>query len=391
VSGVAGLIITAGIAAVAYVHVGYPALVWLIGRWRRHTVRDAPITPTVAFIISAHDEASIIGPKILNTFSLDYPPERLQVIVACDGSTDSTAARARDAAGGRALVLDEPERRGKGSAMNRAVEHTTADLVVFSDANAMYQRGALRALVSALADPDVGMASGLKTVTRDPDGVSAGETVYWSFEAFLRQAETATGSTVAVVGEILAMRRSLYAPIPASVISDDVYLCMRVLRTDFRVVFVPNAISVEGASASVMDEIVRRRRITASRFQLLSSPGLWPWHRPFVLFELVSHKFMRLAVPWFLIVILVASVVGILRGAGPVLWTVTLLQLVGYTLAGLGTAGWAPPPFKRPAKVAAFVLAGHAASLAGLWDCLTRRATPIWERANRQTTGETLR
>src|SRR5690606_23893730 len=135
---------------------------------------------------------------------------------------------------------------------------------------------ALRYLVQPLADPEVGLVSGSKTVVRDPHVVGDGEGAYWRYEAFVRRAETQTGSTVAVVGEILAIRRNLYTDIPLDVVLDDAYLCLAVLRAGHRVVYAERAVSVEAPSASRRDELERRRRIGAGRFQLLCRPALWP-------------------------------------------------------------------------------------------------------------------
>jgi biofilm PGA synthesis N-glycosyltransferase PgaC len=194
---------------------------------------------------------------------------------------------------------------------------------------------------------------------------------------------------VAVVGEMLAIRRELYVPIPRRIISDDVYLCMQVLRAGRRVVFVADAVCVEGASASPSDEVARRRRITASRFQLLCSPSQWPWRRPGVLFALVSHKFLRLAVPWLLAAALLASLALVLGPDTPAwAWVLLLAQVAAYSLAAVGAAGAAPGRLARPARIAAFFVAGHAASVSGAIAYLTGRASPAWQRVRRRPTGQ---
>jgi biofilm PGA synthesis N-glycosyltransferase PgaC len=175
----AATILVLSLGLVAYVHVGYPALVWAAGRVRRRSISTSPDTPPLAVVIAAYNEAEEIGAKVRNTLALDYPADRLHLVIVCDGSTDDTAARARQAAGARATVLHAAERLGKGAAMNRGVDATDAPIIVFSDANALYQPHALRALASAMADPGVGLASGRKTVASHADVVSDGESLYW--------------------------------------------------------------------------------------------------------------------------------------------------------------------------------------------------------------------
>ena len=375
----------ASFGLIAYMHAGYPALIWVLGRLRRRPVHTAPITPPVVLIIAAYNEADVIGAKVTNSLALDYPPTLLRIVVVCDGSTDDTARVARESGGHRVTVLEGRERLGKGAALNRGVNATDQPIVVFSDANAMYSPNALRALVATFNDPAVGLASGFKTVTRDPHVVGDGEGAYWSFESFLRRAETATGSTVAVVGEMLAIRRECFTPIPPRVISDDAYSCMSVLRAGRRVVFVPEAVSVEHSSATHAAEVVRRRRLAVSRFELLFSPSQWPWRHPLVLVELVSHKFLRLLSPWLLAGGLVSTVILAARpDASRLLSAVVAAQLAGYTLAAFGIWDAAPGFLRRASRVAAYIVTGHLAIAAGMIVYLTGRSPRFLERVDRR-------
>lgn len=375
----------ASFGLLAYAHAGYPLLIWILGKMRPVPVGAGPITPRVALIIAAYNEADVIAAKVANSLALDYPPDLLRIVIVCDGSTDDTASAARESGGRRVTVLDSVERLGKGAALNRAVDATDEPILVFSDANAMYRANALRTIVAAFNNPAVGLASGLKMVTRDAHVVGDGEGAYWSYESFLRTAETAAGSTVAVVGEMLAIRRECFARIPTHVIADDAYLSMSVLRAGHRVVFVPGAISVERSSATHVAEILRRRRVVVSRFELLFSPRRWPWRRPLVLFELFSHKFVRLLSPWLLLGGLVSTLVLAWRpDASPATWAVVAAQIVGYGLAVLGAWDVATGPLQRLARVAAYVVAGHFAIAAGAILYLTGRAPRFLERVPRR-------
>jgi cellulose synthase/poly-beta-1,6-N-acetylglucosamine synthase-like glycosyltransferase len=378
-------VLAVSLGLLAYVHVGYPLLVWTLGRLWPRPIRAADITPPIAFIVAAYNESGVIAAKIDNTLALDYPPDRLRVVVICDGSTDDTAEIARRAGGGRITVLQAEGRRGKGAAMNRAADMTDEPILVFSDANAMYRADAVRWLVRPFNDDEVGLSSGHKTVTRGPHIVGEGEGAYWSYESWLRRAETAVGSTVGVVGEIMAIRRTCFSHIPPHVINDDTHLCMGVLRAGQRVVFVPEAISLEGSAATQADEMVRRTRFAASRVALLLTPREWPWKRPFTLFQLVSHKFLRLFAPWCLLLTALATVAALRSPtASPILWAVLGGQVVLYGLAAIGAAGRRAGPLRRPARLAAFVIAGHIASAVGVLAYLSGRASPLWERVARR-------
>jgi poly-beta-1,6-N-acetyl-D-glucosamine synthase len=375
----------ASFGLMAYAHAGYPLLIWSLGRLWPRPLGAGPITPRVALIIAAYNEAAVIAAKVANSLALDYPPDLLRIVVVCDGSTDDTASTACAAGGSRVTVLHGRERSGKGAALNRGVDATDEPILVFSDANAMYRSNALRSLVAAFNNPAVGLASGFKMVTRESHVVGDGEGAYWSYESLLRRAETATGSTVAVVGEMLAIRRECFARIPAHVISDDVYLCMSVLRAAYRVVFVPEAVSVERSSATHAAEIVRRRRLAVCRFELLFSPRRWPWRQPFVLFELFSHKFLRLLAPWLLLGGFVSTLVLAWRpGAPAVTWAIVAAQAGFYTLATVGACDMATGFLRRPARVAAYVVAGHVAIAVGAILYLTGNAPRFLERVARR-------
>jgi len=304
------------------------------------------------------------------------------VIVVCDGSSDATAAIAQQAGGGRVSVLHDPLRRGKAAALNRGAAVASADILVFSDANAMYARGALRALVRAFDDPEVALASGHKTVRRDGGPVGAGESAYWSYESRLRRDETRVGSTVAVVGEILAIRSELFEAFPDRVVCDDVYLCMRMLAMRRRVVFVPEAVSVESASATLADEFARRRKIASARWQLLFHPQWWPWRNSLAMFELVSHKLLRLPVPFLLAAAFLLALAAVLRGGGPLIAACLAAQAFAYLVAIVGLLGRAASRLPG-ASAAAYFVVGNLANAVGLLDFARGRVTPLWNRVRR--------
>jgi biofilm PGA synthesis N-glycosyltransferase PgaC len=308
--------------AIAYTYAGYPlALAALAERRRRRAVAPESHTPerrgadgpSATILIAAHDEAEAIGEKLRNTLSLDAPAGRVEVIVVEDGSTDGTADIVRSW-GDSVRLVSRSGRRGKSAALNAGVALATGDVVVFSDANNLYERSALVHLLAPFTDPRVGAVTGAKHIAGGPGGLSGGESLYWRYEAAIRRHESTLGCCTGVNGEILAMRRELVEPIPDDVINDDFWLAMRVARRGYDVVYEPLARSWEPTSASAGDEIQRRSRIVAGRYQALSRcRHLLTWRRPLVAWAVASHKFLRPLVPLAAGIALVANAVIVAR------------------------------------------------------------------------------
>jgi cellulose synthase/poly-beta-1,6-N-acetylglucosamine synthase-like glycosyltransferase len=264
-------LIVGGLAIVAYAYGGYPAAVILAAR--RHRQRSSPPgstePPSVSLIIAAHNEERVLEKKLVNSLELDYPEDRLEVIVAADGSDDGTVDLAGNFADSGVRVLHRPERLGKSAALNRAVAAARHDIVVFSDANNHYEVDTVRQLVAPFTDPRVGVVTGAKEVV-EGDGHVAGEGIYWRYEDAIKRAESDLGCCSAVTGEITAIRRALIEPIPPEIINDDFWLAMRAVRQGARVVYAPGARSIEPPSGDLGAERVRRTRMVAGRFQAMA-------------------------------------------------------------------------------------------------------------------------
>ncbi len=375
-------------SVLAYHYVLYPLLMAFWAKWRPTAVPPATPAeklPHASLIIAAYNEAGVITAKLDNSLTLQYPPGRLQIIVVTDGSSDETPALVRRYAKNGVVCLHEASRRGKSAAINRAMTTATGDMIVFSDANAFYEPDALLKLARHFQNGRVGGVSGQKTVRASQTAVSQSSGLYWKYESAIKKWESASGSTVAVVGEMLALRRSLFTPIPPAVINDDAYLATQILRQGYRVVYEPEAVCWETASSSSADELVRRRRISAGRYQLLFQPGWWPWRNPPALFQLISHKFLRLLLPFFMLAALLANGTAVLRRPSNRFMRLTLLAQIGlYGLAGLG---WLAEKTGRAARIPAavyYVVSGNFSSLHGLWRLLSGRQSVLWEKAQRE-------
>jgi cellulose synthase/poly-beta-1,6-N-acetylglucosamine synthase-like glycosyltransferase len=349
--------------------------------------------PFVSFVIAAHNEEAVIAKKLENTLACDYPPERLQVLVASEGSSDRTPDIVAEFLNRGVEQSFRPERRGKVTAINGAMEHVRGEVVVFSDANNFYEPTALRRLVAAFADPEVGATTGAKTVRRDGSAGNS-EGLYWRYESFIKRKETRLGSCIGAAGEIFAVRRSLIEPIPAEVINDDFYLAMRVVCRGHRVVYVPDARSWEPASPSLAEERVRRARIVAGRFQICGmAASVFPWRRPVLLWQLFSHKLARPLIPWAMLTALAANVVAWSRPPAPGSgWLQLESPLAVSLLAGqalfyvVAVVGWRVVPQGRLSKLfvlPAFVASSNAAAISGLVGYVTGRQTAVWRRVSR--------
>lgn len=372
------------IALVIYGYVGYPLLLWLLKKLIAKPVKtDDNHKPTISLIIAAYNEEAVITQKINNSLELDYPADKLQIMIVADGSTDQTAEIARTHANDRVTVLYDPPRRGKSAALNRGVEQATGEILVFSDANAYYLPDALHQLARNFADPAVGCVSGKKTVRSSGSTVAESEGTYWKYESFIKKSESAIHSTTGVVGEMNALRKSLYSPIPANIINDDAYLAMQVMRHGHRVIYEPEAISWETSSQSQRDEIIRRQRINAGRYQLMFQPSLYPWHNPLVLFMLVSHKFFRLLLPIFMMCAVIFNLLAIITGTDSLTLFAGFGQMVVY---GLALIGYWLERNQRKSKLPTliyYIVSSNGASLRGLMRYVRGQQSVLWEKAQR--------
>jgi cellulose synthase/poly-beta-1,6-N-acetylglucosamine synthase-like glycosyltransferase len=262
--------------------------------------RRAPIEPTVSIIVIAHNEADRIAPRIENLLALDYPRDRLEIVIGSDGSTDDTVQRARRYGDRGVIVRAFREHRGKPAIVNALVPIVRGEIVIFADARQRFDAGTVRALVANFADAQVGAASGELLLTAEGGTAAAGHgtAFYWRYEKFIRSTEGRVDSTIGATGAIYAIRRELFETIPEDTLLDDVLIPLRIVRRGYRVVFEPEARAHDTASATARQEFVRKTRTIAGTFQLLSreawllnpvSNRLW--------FETVSHKVLRLALP----------------------------------------------------------------------------------------------
>jgi|SRR5579863_6279086 len=357
------LIFWGATALIGYTYFGYAAWLWLRGRWRRKEIRRGTFSPFVSVVMVVRNEERVLERKLENLLALDYPTELIQFVVVSDGSVDRTDAILRKCSSDpRVNVVLNQLTRGKASGLNDALELAQGDVVVFTDARQQIEHNAVRLLLENFADPQVGCASGeLMLGNQDMGESDEGLGIYWRVEKWIRALESASGSVVGATGALYAIRRNLLVALPPETILDDVYLPMQVVRQGARVVFDGRARAWDSAKHEVDREFGRKVRTLSGNYQLLQlAPWLLSGTNP-IRFEFVSHKLLRLLVPFALAGVLLASLV--LRK--PVYRVALVLQMAFYGLSFLAIARFKLGPLARMADAAfTFVVLNTAAVVA---------------------------
>ncbi len=332
--------------------------------------------PALSLIVAAHDEEPVIAEKVENSLRLDYPRDRLELIVACDGCSDATAARAR--AAGADLVLELP-RGGKIRAQDAAVERARGEIVAFSDANAMWQADAARELTGAFSDARVGYACGQVRFVQAAAGADASnqEGVYWRYELAVRALESRLGSITAGNGAIYATRRASYIVVDP-IMGHDLSLPFNMVKRGLRAVYVPSARASEKMVPSLGGEFARKRRMMSHTWPILLRGGMLSprGYPPGYAVMIFSHRLLRYCTPGLHAVALAANVALLALGAGT-LYTITF----GLQIALLLAAVLAGPFPARPLLLARYYVLSTASPAAGLWDWLGHGTAASWDAA----------
>jgi cellulose synthase/poly-beta-1,6-N-acetylglucosamine synthase-like glycosyltransferase len=322
----------------AFVYAGFPLLVILVGKLRERRVRKRTVTPSASLIVAAYNEQETIAARLDNALALDYPPGALEIIVASDGSCDATVQIAQTFAerGVQALALP---RRGKIHALAEAVRHAKGEILVFSDANTMYDRRALLALAQNFADPDVGGVAGHTSYSLRPESESSshGENLYWNYDTWIKGLESLTGSVISAHGGMYAIRRELFPAVTDAAVTDDFAISTAVIEQGRRLVFEPEARGWEPTVEKTAGEFSRRVRLMTRGFRavLLRRRLLNPFRSGFYAIVLLTHKVLRRLMAPVLAVLFASSLA--LASASAFYALAAAGQLGLYTLAG---AGW---------------------------------------------------
>lgn len=348
---------------IAYTYFGYPFWLWLRCKWRPTSVRLGSLQPPVSFVMVVRNEDQVLERKLENLLVADYPPELLDIVVVSDGSSDATdAILRRYAQNTRVNVVLNQLSRGKAAGLNDALQLAQGDIVIFTDARQYIEPNAVSRLMENFADASVGCVSG-ELMLGDPNSgqSSRGPGLYWRIEKIIRELESRSGSVVGATGALYAVRRELIPSLPAGTILDDLYIPMHAIRTGKRVIFEPRARAWDSPNLGRNREFTRKVRTLSGNYQLLRlAPWLLSRSNP-VRFQFISHKLLRLVVPFALLTMFISSVLihgSFYRG-------MLILQIVSYGLSLLALVQLKTGPLSRISDAAlTFVFLNTAAFVA---------------------------
>ncbi len=372
------------VLVIMYVYMVYPLLLILLSYLKKtDTVDKTGIFPFVTILITAYNEEDIIGKKLDNTLQLDYPKDKLEIIVVSDGSTDNTNRIVREYEGKGVKLNIIEKRAGKTAAQNDSVVKAGGEIIVFSDANGMYERDAVSKLAGNFRDEKTGCVCGelLYTDARG-DTAGKGENLYWRYERFLKKKESELGSVLGAAGSIYAVRKELYVPLDESLISDFLEP-LKVREKGYRVSYEPEAISREETSASIGDEFKRKVRIiTRGIFGLFAVKNLLnPFKYGLFSIQLISHKLLRWLIPIFMVFLFILNILLLDKKMFIIIFYCQMMfyafSFVGYLLEGKKVKA-------RVFFMPLYFCMVNLAALSGWCNFIRGRKNILWETRERQ-------
>jgi poly-beta-1,6-N-acetyl-D-glucosamine synthase len=383
------IILWLSLSGILYTYVCYPVAMWMLARLRPRPWKTAPITPSVSIVLAVHNGAALLPRKIQHLLGLDYPNLK-EIVIVSDGSTDGTAELLARQQYPRVKAIVLQDHAGKAVAVNIGMAEATAEVILFVDIRTEIAPGAIQQLVSNFADPKVGCVCGKLTLRQgghDAASAAVGG-FYWRYEQWLRLCESISGSPVGVYGGFYAVRRELATQQPDGIILDDMYQPLSIVRQGYRSVIDPQAHVYDSWPKKIGGEFHRKVRTLAGNFQLFR---LAPWSLTLqnrVLFRLVSHKLIRLAVPYLMVLFFCSTLA--LSASSPVYAALAALQILGLAIAIAGLCVRIPV-LHRIAAPASALLVLNAAAVVGFYKFLFTRGPlwKIWNSSNPPATGST--
>ena len=325
------------ISLTLYCYFGYPLLLWLMARLRSNPVPKGSYEPKISVVLSVWNEEDVIKEKLQNLLSLDYPKEKMEILIGSDGSTDKTTRIIRGFNDPRIRLIERPRRQGKMATNNELVQAAKNEAIVFCDARQTFAPNAIRELVANFADNHVGCVSG-ELIFKDKKEAGAtakGVSLYWNYEKFIRRHESRLHSMLGATGAIYAIRRELFVPIPARIVLDDMFVPLQIIRKGYRAILDESAKAYDQAADSPREEHRRKTRTIFGNYQIFGLfPDLFnPFQSPIAI-QLFSHKLLRVLIPFFLIALFILN---IFLAADRFSYDILLyVHIAFYTMAAIG-------------------------------------------------------
>ena len=367
----------------------YPVAVNICARLKRENYIAPEINaipyinlPTITFVIAAYNEEAVIAEKLENTIELDYPKEKIEIIVASHGSTDSTHNIVSGYSENNIMSLHSSNREGKSAALNYAVENASNEIIVFSDANNMFSKDALLYLARHFQRNDIGGVCGRKSITESNDRQAAkGDGLYWKYESAIKNSEGICKTITSADGEIFAMRKALYKPIGKEIINDDLKITFDIIQAGSCVIYEDKALSSEAASISLIDDYYVKVRMVAGGFQFINCNINALLKNPLsFLIMFFIHKVLRWVMPGLLILLVILSIPLL---EDPVIGSLFFLQLLFYMLALIGLIFIKQVHKIQLLYIPTYFCLMNAAALHGLFRYLLKSQSVSWRRAKR--------
>ena len=368
-----------------YTYVGYGMLIAFLNLFRKSRIAGSfpEKWPHVTMVVAAFNEIECIEEKITNSLQLDYPADKLHLLIVSDGSNDGTDTIISKYV--QVQLLHRQQRLGKTAALNRAMEFVTSPIVIFSDANALLNKEAVRFIVRHFEDPLVGGVAGEKKIIDSGSLVGKSEGVYWRYESLMKQLDAEFNTGIGAAGELFAMRTILYSPLSENILLDDFVQSIRLLLKGYRLAYEPNAYAFEGPSLSFAEEWKRKVRIAAGAWQtMFLYPSLFAfWKHPLISFQFISRRFFRWVLCPLALMSIFISNYFLWQTGGHFYVAAWWMQLVFYASA---FTGWMYQYSGRPGwwwLLPFYFIFTNIAQLAGAIAWLSGSQKATWTKAKR--------
>ena len=372
------------IATIFYVYLGYPLVLLLLSIYYRKPVKTEEVMPDVTLLICAYNEEEIIEDKIKNSLDIDYPEEKLKIAIASDGSTDRTNDIVKKYADERIIFIAYPGRRGKVSVINDTVPKLESEIIIFSDANTMYQKDAVKKLVRNFSDPTVGAVSADVILHNEESTFGKSESLYYLYERWIQKNESNFGSLIGADGGMYAIRRNLFVPPSSNIILDDFVISMNTTLQGYRLVYEGEAVGHEKSSSSFKTEFLRKSRVIAGAVQsVMQKEGIPSLKQKGVFFCFVSHKYLRWMIPIILIILFIANSFLMILSGELIYKSTFIAQTVFYLLAVFDLFIVRKYSIRLTSIPFYFCLVNGAA-LYGIYKGLFKKQPVKWRKFNRE-------